>query len=274
MKNFLKYFLLSAISSLPLFSLALVNQAHAATACPSNLSALSSIFPTAICDVNSLIMRVISIIFSLIGIVSALFIIIGGFRMVTSQGNEKSVGAAKKTITYAVIGLVVSIMAYTIIAIVVNTVGAPAAVPTGGESNTNTGSQNGSGSGTTNTTADCSTAGVINFQINPQPTPGVPQVTMGQSFDIAVSVGNPDINAGKCNINMQILSDTGKQFPNFNGVTKISSSSLSEGPNTLNLVIYNTDTKQIIGTASKEVQVDPVGQSSPPNPSSSTNGGQ
>jgi hypothetical protein len=45
-------------------------------------------------------------------------IVIGGFRMVVSQGNEHGVGQAKKTITWAIVGLIVAVMAYSIVAIV------------------------------------------------------------------------------------------------------------------------------------------------------------
>jgi len=49
------------------------------------------------------------------GIVSVIVIIIGGFRYTTSQGNDKSVTAAKDTILYAVVGLVISILSYAIV---------------------------------------------------------------------------------------------------------------------------------------------------------------
>ena len=59
-------------------------------------------------------------ILGLIGIFAVLFIMIGGFRMVMSQGNEEAYGAAKKTITWAVIGLVVAVLSFSMIAIVEN----------------------------------------------------------------------------------------------------------------------------------------------------------
>ena len=55
-----------------------------------------------------------------IGVSAVLMLIIGGFRYVFSQGNEKSISAAKDTILYAVIGIIVAIMSYSIITFVIN----------------------------------------------------------------------------------------------------------------------------------------------------------
>ena len=50
-----------------------------------------------------------------IGFVSVVMLIIGGFRYVLSNGNEKSVTGAKDTILYAIIGLVVALLAFAIV---------------------------------------------------------------------------------------------------------------------------------------------------------------
>lgn len=56
-----------------------------------------------------------------IGFVSVVMLIIGGFRYILSNGNEKSVTAAKDTILYAIIGVVVALLAYAIVAFVLAT---------------------------------------------------------------------------------------------------------------------------------------------------------
>lgn len=58
----------------------------------------------------------------LVGAVAVIFIIIGGLRYVTSNGNEKSVEAAKNTLLYAVIGLVVAIASYAIVQFVLTNI--------------------------------------------------------------------------------------------------------------------------------------------------------
>jgi len=56
-----------------------------------------------------------------IGFVSVVMLIIGGFRYVLSNGNEKSVSGAKDTILYAIIGVVVALLAFAIINFVLTT---------------------------------------------------------------------------------------------------------------------------------------------------------
>lgn len=56
----------------------------------------------------------LNILYLLIGTLSVVMIIVSGITYVTSSGNEKSVSKAKNTILYSVIGLAVSILAFTI----------------------------------------------------------------------------------------------------------------------------------------------------------------
>lgn len=56
----------------------------------------------------------------IVGIIAVGFIIIGGFRYITSAGNEEVAGEAKKTILNAIIGLVIAILSYVIIAVISN----------------------------------------------------------------------------------------------------------------------------------------------------------
>ncbi|MDX2776379.1 pilin [Streptomyces caniscabiei] len=55
-----------------------------------------------------------------LGMVAVLMIVIGGIRYTTSAGNSAQTKSAKDTILYAVIGLVVAILAYTIVNFVLN----------------------------------------------------------------------------------------------------------------------------------------------------------
>jgi uncharacterized membrane protein len=55
---------------------------------------------------------------ALIGAWAVIAIIIGGFRMILAQGNEEAYGQAKKSIQWAVIGVVVALLSFSIIAIV------------------------------------------------------------------------------------------------------------------------------------------------------------
>lgn len=56
----------------------------------------------------------------LVGAVSVVFLIIGGLRYVISNGDSKQVEAAKNTILYAIIGIVVAVIAYALVQFVIH----------------------------------------------------------------------------------------------------------------------------------------------------------
>jgi len=51
----------------------------------------------------------------ILGAISVIMIIIGGLRYVISGGNSTNVTAAKNTILYAIVGVIIAILAYAII---------------------------------------------------------------------------------------------------------------------------------------------------------------
>lgn len=67
----------------------------------------------------------------IVGAISVIMVIIGGLRYVISGGNNSNVTAAKNTILYAVVGLVVSIMAFAIVNFVIGSF-APGVMGSGG----------------------------------------------------------------------------------------------------------------------------------------------
>ena len=94
--------------------------------CGTQLSTSST---TADCDVsggtekvNSLITTIVNIFSIIVGIVSVIMIIYGGFRYVTSGGDSGNVSNAKNTIIYAIIGLVVVALAQFIVQFVLDKV--------------------------------------------------------------------------------------------------------------------------------------------------------
>jgi type IV secretion system pilin len=66
---------------------------------------------------SSLLNRVVAFLVSFIAIMAIIFIIIGGFRLAFSQGNTEAVTAGRKTITWAIIGLVIALLSFAIIRI-------------------------------------------------------------------------------------------------------------------------------------------------------------
>jgi hypothetical protein len=71
-------------------------------------------------NVNKVIKDVINFFSAIVGIVSVIMIIYGGFKYVTSGGDSGNVTGAKNTIIYAVIGLVIVAMAQFIVQFVLD----------------------------------------------------------------------------------------------------------------------------------------------------------
>ncbi len=72
---------------------------------------------------GSLIKNIVNILLFILGAIAVIMIIIGGLRYTTSNGDASHVKAAKDTILYAVIGLVVALLAYAIVNFVVTNIG-------------------------------------------------------------------------------------------------------------------------------------------------------
>lgn len=71
-------------------------------------------------DLNKGIKNVVDVMLFLLGAIAVIMIIIGGIRYATSNGDASNTKAAKDTILYAVVGLVVAILAYAIVNFVVS----------------------------------------------------------------------------------------------------------------------------------------------------------
>lgn len=71
---------------------------------------------------GGIIVNIVMWMMSIIALLALGFIVFGAIRYVTSAGNEKMVEEAKKIILYAIIGLVIAILAIVIIQLVANTV--------------------------------------------------------------------------------------------------------------------------------------------------------
>ena len=70
---------------------------------------------------NGVVTTVINVALYIIGSLSVIMLIIGGIRYTMSGGNDKSVAAAKSTILYAIIGVVIALLAYAIVNFVIST---------------------------------------------------------------------------------------------------------------------------------------------------------
>ena len=73
--------------------------------------------------VGQLIGRIVKSLMGIVGVVAVLMIVWGGIMYMTSAGNDEKIGTAKKIITGAIIGLAISILAYTLVDFVIKAIG-------------------------------------------------------------------------------------------------------------------------------------------------------
>lgn len=69
---------------------------------------------------TNVVLYYIDVFLVVVGIITVGFLIYGGFRYITSAGNEEQAEAGKKAIQNAIIGLVVVILSYVIVAVISN----------------------------------------------------------------------------------------------------------------------------------------------------------
>jgi len=72
-------------------------------------------------DLEGTVIAIIQWILGLLGLISVVMILFGGFTWMTAGGNEEKISKAKKIISAAVIGLIIVLLAWAIVIFVVNT---------------------------------------------------------------------------------------------------------------------------------------------------------
>ncbi len=126
MKKFLNAIILLTFITLPLSmpvtASAQLNIADAVCGGASlNASATARVCPTSDTTdttLNNVIKTVINLFSLLVGFISVVMIIFGGFKYITSGGDSGKISAAKNTILYAIIGILVVAVAQVIVRVV------------------------------------------------------------------------------------------------------------------------------------------------------------
>lgn len=75
--------------------------------------------PTTLFGAGGTFTTIVNIFLFVIGSIAVLMLIYGGIRYTISGGDSKNVTAAKDTILYAVVGIIVAILAYAIVNFVI-----------------------------------------------------------------------------------------------------------------------------------------------------------
>lgn len=68
---------------------------------------------------TGILTTITNVLLFVVGAISVVMVIVGGFRYVVSGGNTANVTTAKNTILYAVVGLIIAIMAYALVNFVI-----------------------------------------------------------------------------------------------------------------------------------------------------------
>ncbi|OGY27600.1 MAG: hypothetical protein A3F33_02375 [Candidatus Woykebacteria bacterium RIFCSPHIGHO2_12_FULL_43_10] len=84
---------------------------------PLNLNLWSITNSTAISEVRGLTTTLISWLILVAGLMSLIYLVIGGFKWLSAQGDPKALSAAQQTIVGAIIGFLITFAAYWIIEI-------------------------------------------------------------------------------------------------------------------------------------------------------------
>lgn len=85
--------------------------------------------PSELVGVDGVFTQITNTVLYVVGIVSVVMLIWGGLRYVISGGDNKKVTDAKNTIMYAIIGLIIAILAFAIVNFVINAIGGAEVAP-------------------------------------------------------------------------------------------------------------------------------------------------
>jgi len=71
-------------------------------------------------NIGVVIKTITNVLLFIIGAVAVIMVIIGGIRYTTSNGDSSQVTAAKNTILYGVVGVIIALLAYALVSFVVD----------------------------------------------------------------------------------------------------------------------------------------------------------
>lgn len=122
MKRFLQFTLVASVVGLTLTSpVSAIDVFQNNGACTGTTGAGSS----AICgaaqqdEAENIIKNILNAMLLVLGMIAVVMIVIGGIRYVVSAGDQTQVQAAKNTILYSVVGLIIAILSFAIVNFVI-----------------------------------------------------------------------------------------------------------------------------------------------------------
>lgn len=123
MKKFTKNLLQITTGICTMFTLC-AGKAMALTVQEGAEAARADGMPAELIGPDGVFTQVTNIALYIVGIISVLMLVWGGLRYILSGGDSKKITDAKNTILYAIVGLIISVLAYAIVRFVLNGISA------------------------------------------------------------------------------------------------------------------------------------------------------
>ena len=117
MKKFLKSAGILAIISLPRIASAQIDLED-----ESQFPAAKTLGLTKYETAGEIATPIFNAVLGLVGVISLAIMVYGGFRWMTSAGNEETIGEAKRTLIAGTIGLVVILISWSIVYFIINSI--------------------------------------------------------------------------------------------------------------------------------------------------------
>ena len=118
--------ILSSLLIIPLMALGVSTVFHSDVAGASDMTLSGGVsnsqgegVPGELTGSDGVFETVVNVLLFIIGAVSVIMLIYGGIRYTTSGGNANNVTAAKNTIMYSIVGLIIAILAFAVVNFVV-----------------------------------------------------------------------------------------------------------------------------------------------------------
>jgi len=115
-----------ALLAIPVFALSIASAVVPAAGAANNLSitggansAKGADQATELFGATGMFTVITNVLLFIIGAISVIMLVIGGIRYTVSAGDSSAVTAAKNTIMYAIVGIVVALLAFAVVNFVV-----------------------------------------------------------------------------------------------------------------------------------------------------------
>ena len=116
MKRFMSIIAIPMFAVLAFFAIGVAPSANAQSPIQAGVDAArGSGVPEALLGDTGIITTITNTLLFIAGALAVIMIIFGGLRYVTSAGNASNVTAAKNTILYAIVGLIIAFLAFALV---------------------------------------------------------------------------------------------------------------------------------------------------------------